>query len=113
LYLANYSSKFVWYNNTIIYSEDKKGVFYLKKDSRKENIKNNTSIDPLIVVAAHKGYEWMVSDKSMENEANEFEVYILNSTTKEEIIDFREKKSLRDFITWKYVNFLTRAEGKE
>lgn len=76
-------------------------------------MKNNLLIDPLIVVAAHKGYEWLLSDKFAEKEASEFEKYILNSTTKKEIIDFREKKSLRDFITWKYVNFLTRAEGKE
>ncbi|MBZ9625611.1 hypothetical protein G9F71_022540 [Clostridium sp. FP2] len=45
-------------------------------------------------------------------EASEFEKYILNSTTKEEIIDFKEKRSLKDFITWKYINFLTINEGK-
>lgn len=79
----------------------------MNNDNRKVNIKNNTSMDPLIVVAAHKGYEWLLSDKFTEKEASEFEIYILNSTTKEEIVDFREKKSLRDFIIWKYTNFLT------
>jgi hypothetical protein len=77
----------------------KKGVFDLKKHNNKESIKKDTSIDPLIVVAAHKGYEWLVADKLTEGEALEFEKYILNSTTRKEIEDFREKKSLKDFLT--------------
>ena len=85
----------------------------MKQDNAKANIINNKSIDPLIVVAAHKGYEWLMSDKLTEKEASEFEKYIMNSTTRKEINDFREKKSLKDFLTWKYVNYLTKSEGNE
>lgn len=90
----------------------RKDVLYLKRDEIKDNIMNNKRVDPLIIVAAHKGYEWLMSDEITEKEASNFEEYILNSSSKEEIADFREKKSLRDFLTWKYVSFLTSSEKK-
>jgi hypothetical protein len=88
-------------------------VLKLNKDNTKDNIINNSPIDPIIIVAAHKGYEWLLSDETTEKEAAEFEKYILNTSTKKEIEDFKVKKSLRDFLTWKYVNFLTWSEEKK
>lgn len=73
-------------------------------------IKNNfkeKSIDPLLVVLANKGYQWLVSNNSKEEDAAGFEEYILNNTT---ILEFEEvksrKKSVKDFIMWKYINYL-------
>ena len=65
------------------------------------------SIDPLLVVIANKGYQWIIADNSNEEDATSFEEYILNNTTTEEFEEVRsKKKSVKDFIMWKYVNYL-------
>lgn len=74
----------------------------------KKNLKEK-SIEPLLVVLANKGYQWMVLHNSKEEDAASFEEYILNNTT---ILEFEEvknkKKSVKDFIMWKYINHLDR-----
>jgi hypothetical protein len=65
------------------------------------------SIDPLLVVLANKGYKWLVSNNSKEKDATQFEEYILNSTTTLEFEEVKsKKKSVKDFIMWKYINYL-------
>jgi hypothetical protein len=65
------------------------------------------SIDPLLVVLANKGYQWMLSHNSEEDDATRFEEYILNNTTFDEFENIRsKKKSVKDFIMWKYINYL-------
>lgn len=75
-----------------------------------KKVLNQKEIDPLLIVVAHKGYEWIISDKLTEEDAAKFEQYILNNTTSEEIKELRsKKKSLRDFLIWKYINQLDKA----
>lgn len=65
------------------------------------------SIDPLLIVMANKGYQWIVKNDLTEEDASKFEQYILKNTTNKELEEIRnKKKSLRDFITWKYINYL-------
>lgn len=65
------------------------------------------SIDPLLVVLANKGYQWMLTNNSKEEDSTGFEEYILNSTTIEELKDVKDKKkSVKDFIMWKYISYL-------
>lgn len=72
----------------------------------KKNLKEK-SMDPLLVVLANKGYQWLLTNNSEEKEATAFEEYILNNTTLLELEEVKsKKKSLRDFITWKYINYL-------
>lgn len=74
----------------------------------KKNFKEK-SINPLLVVLANKGYQWLVSNDSTEKDAAEFEEYILNNTTTLEFEEVKsKKKSIRDFIMWKYINYLDR-----
>lgn len=81
-------------------------MFGLNNKKLKEQIKNNIVIDPLLVVAANKGYKWLISDGICEKDAAEFEKYIMCTTSREEISEIRANKSLRDFLTGKYVEFL-------
>lgn len=72
----------------------------------KRNLKEK-SIEPLLVVLANKGYQWMVSNNSQEEDATRFEEYILNNTTCLEFEEVKNKKrSVKDFIMWKYINHL-------
>lgn len=72
----------------------------------KKNFKEK-SIEPLLVVLANKGYQWLVSNNSEEEDAAAFEEYILNNTTTLEFEEVKsKKKSIRDFIMWKYINYL-------
>lgn len=72
----------------------------------KKNFKEK-SMDPLLVVLANKGYQWLLTNNSEEKEATAFEEYILNNTALLELEEVKsKKKSLRDFITWKYINYL-------
>lgn len=65
------------------------------------------SIDPLLIVLANKGYQWMLSHDSSEEDATGFEEYILNNTTFDEFQNVKgKKKSIKDFIMWKYINYL-------
>lgn len=74
-----------------------------------KKILSEKSIDPLLLVIANKGYKWIIADNFTEEDAAKFEQYILNNTTAEELEEIRsKKKSLKDFITWKYVNHLDR-----
>ncbi|KZL92595.1 hypothetical protein [Clostridium magnum] len=73
----------------------------IKKDFKEK------SMDPLLVVLANKGYQWLLTNNSEEKEATAFEEYILNNTVLLELEEVKsKKKSLRDFITWKYINYL-------
>ncbi len=71
------------------------------------NIKNllkEKSIDPLLIVLANKGYKWIVEKEKNEEEATSLEQYILNNTTDHELKEIRtKKKSIRDFLVWKYI----------
>lgn len=68
------------------------------------------SIDPLLLMIANKGYKWIIEDNSTEEEAAKFEQYILNSTTDKELEEIRsKKKSVKDFMIWKYVSHLDRC----
>ena len=65
------------------------------------------SIDPLLIVLANKGYQWMLAHNSKEEDATKFEEYILNNTTFDEFENIKsKKKSVKDFIMWKYINYL-------
>lgn len=74
-----------------------------------KRILENNSIDPLLIVIAHKGYQWIVESDLNEEEAVRFEEYILNNTNKDELEEIKtKKKSLKDFLVWKYINLLDR-----
>lgn len=65
------------------------------------------SIAPLLVVLANKGYKWLISNESKEEDATAFEEYILNNTTSLELEEVKsKKKSVKDFIMWKYISYL-------
>lgn len=67
------------------------------------------SIDPLLIVLANKGYHWMLVHKSKEDDSAKFEEYILNNTTTKEVENIKnKKKSIKDFILWKYISYLDR-----
>lgn len=77
-----------------------------------KKILKEKSVDPLLIVAANKGYKWVVDNNFNEEDASSFEQYILNSTTAEELKELRNKrKSLKDFIMWKYIKHLELSEN--
>jgi hypothetical protein len=74
----------------------------------KKNL-DKQSLDPLLVVLSNKGYQWMISHNSKEEDAVAFEEYILNNTTLLELEEIKNKKKyIKDFIMWKYINHLDR-----
>jgi hypothetical protein len=69
-----------------------------------KNVLNEKSIDPLLIVLANKGYKWIIENEKIEEEATSLEQYILNNTTDDELKEIRtKKKSIKDFLVWKYV----------
>ena len=79
----------------------------------KKNL-DKQSLDPLLVVLSNKGYQWMISHSSKEEDAVAFEEYILNNTTLLELEEIKNKKKyIKDFIMWKYINHLDRYSIQE
>lgn len=59
-----------------------------------KKICEDNSIDPLLIVIAHKGYQWIMESDSDEKEATRLEEYILNNTNKDELEEIKTKRSL-------------------